>query len=219
VSGRLWLRVLVPLAVAALATLALAKLGQGGQATPRYPVVVATHALAAGTVLGTGDLELVERPELAPGDVQDKASLVGLVTTVPLAAGEAVRSEDAVTPSSLGLGYALPAGQRALTLGLTPVEAVGYQLAAGDRVDAFVTVLSGARGAPFAKSVEQDLRVLAVAPPQAGASSGEVTLAVTPEEASVLLLGQAVGSVTLVLRPHGDRARASASAGVGALAP
>jgi Flp pilus assembly protein CpaB len=215
------LRVGLPLLVAMIATLLAARATSSGASERRYAVVETVRAVAAGTVLTAADLTRAEVPYVGAGDLTDPAAAVGQVTTVALAAGEVVRQEDLRPVSASGLAYQLASGERALTLGLTPVEAVGYQLAAGARVDALLVLPStpGVPGSPFAKVLVQDLRVLAVAPPSAGATGGEVTLAVTPKEASQLLLAQALGSVTLVLRAHGDTGNAPAETKAGELGP
>lgn len=222
IGQSLW-RLGVPLGVAVLATilLLLIAVSRTPVVPARYRVVAAAHALPVGTVLGPKDLTTLVLPVRPVAAVTSAAELLGKVTTVPLLAGELVTTTDVAAPNQEGLSYLLAHGERALTLGLTPVEAVGYALHPGDRVDAYVTVLAGTgvRGAPFSRTLVQDLLVLAVNPPAAGAGGGSVTLAVRPAEAALLLLGQAVGSVTLTLRAHGDGQRLPASAGVGGLAP
>jgi pilus assembly protein CpaB len=205
--------------VALVVTLLLARLDRapGGRSAE---VVALTESLPAGTVVAPADVTLRSVPAVMPGDLVDPSQVVGQVTTVPLAAGEVVRSEDVADPATLGLPYQLAPGERALTLGLSPVEAVGYQLQSGDRVDAFVTITGGGLAkAPFTKVVEEDLRVLSVSPPGSGAAGGEVTLAVTPTQAATLLLGQTLGTVTLVLRRAGDRHLLPVTVNAGALAP
>jgi Flp pilus assembly protein CpaB len=178
--------------VALVVTLLLARLDRapGGRSAE---VVALTESLPAGTVVAPADVTLRSVPAVMPGDLVDPSQVVGQVTTVPLAAGEVVRSEDVADPATLGLPYQLAPGERALTLGLSK--------------------------APFTKVVEEDLRVLSVSPPGSGAAGGEVTLAVTPTQAATLLLGQTLGTVTLVLRRAGDRHLLPVTVNAGALAP
>ncbi len=211
IGRRTWLRVLLPL-LAALAAVFVFLAVTKVPTPPHRLVVVTTAALPAGTVLTSADLTLTPTSEVSTGDLSSVAQAVGQSLTVPLSAGERVRQEDVVPPLAAALVEALPVGERALTLSLTPVQAVGFQLAPGNRVDILATfgASSGPAGAPLSDLVLSNILLLRVAPPATGATSGLVTLEVKPSQAALLELSEQVGSITLILRPARDRSPATA---------
>lgn len=211
IARRTWLRVLLPLAAALVAVVVFLSVTRVPTVAHQL-VVVTTQSLPAGAVLTLHDVTLSSTTEVSPGDLLAVSQALGQSLTVPLAAGERVRQEDVVPPLSAALVSELPVGERALTLSLTPVAAVGFQLAPGNRVDVLATfgASSGPVGAPLSDLVLSNIVLLRVAPPPTGATNGLVTLEVTPAQAALLELSQQLGSITLLLRPARDQAPASA---------
>lgn len=185
------------------------------------PTVVAAHALAAGVVVGPGDVRIEprpaeHRPESAPGSL---GTVVGHTTAV------AISARDVVTPERL-VGPGLLAGQAPGRVAMTvPVVGVGLAgVRAGSRVDVFATG-TGER-------VASDVLVLAVsgagatgggADPSGGApgtgtgsvgggmpfsdqQTPAVTLALAPEGAAAIArqLSALAGGESFVLAVHGS---------------
>jgi pilus assembly protein CpaB len=155
------------------------------------PVVIAKRDIPARTRLTSAWLQvrLVPPTELPDGAVGKAADLLGKVTTEPIVKGAAV-TLPLVTASSasLGMSFALPPSQRAMTVALD------------------------------ARTVLQNVRLLAVgaqtspeATPSPANTSGpaHITVAVTPAQAQALVLAAARGKIHLSLRPVDDEAIAS----------
>lgn len=218
IGRRSWLRVLLPL-LAALIVVAAFLIVTKVPSPKQQQVLIATRALAAGTVLTAADVTEMSTTVVSPGDLLVAQAALGQALTVPLAAGERIRQEDVVPPLTAPLILQLPLGERAVTVSLTAVAAVGFQLSAGNRVDIFATfgASSGPPNAPLSDLVLADVLVLGVTPPATGATNGLVTLELTPTQAATLELSQQLGSLTLALRPARDRLPASALSEVTAL--
>ncbi len=218
IGRRSWLRVVLPL-LAALVVAAVFLVVTKPAAPKEQQVLVTTQALSAGTVLTSADLTEQATTVLSPGDLTVAQVALGQALTVPLAAGERVRQEDLVAPLTAPLVQELPVGERAVTVSLTPVAAVGFQLSVGDRVDILATfgASSGPAKAPLSDLVLSDILVLRVAAPAAGGTNGLITLELTPAQATTLELSQQLGAITLALRPARDHAPAAALSEVTAL--
>ncbi len=192
------------LAVVAL-VLALHPPPPAGAASPRpagVPVVAAAADLAPGTVLGHGDLTVLQVPVAAApaGSFRTVGSVVGRT----LAGG--VRAREPVTDARVtgaGLTALLPAGLVAAPVRLADL-AVAVLVSPGDRVD----VLATAPDAPSAELVATRALVLA-APARAGPSgdrtsagdAGVLLLAVDPPTAARLAAASTTSTVTVSLAP------------------
>jgi len=118
------------------------------------PVLLAAADIRAGAVVGAGDLTVTEVPSdpaldslLVPGSGADAA--VGQVATRSIAAGEPILPSDLRPAVEAG-------GRRAMSVPLSPANAVGGDLAVGDEVDVLVASGTGPR------FVAEGLPVLAV---------------------------------------------------------
>jgi len=165
-------------------------------AGPGAEVVVATHDLAAGTVIEPGDVGLAQIPAiyLPPGAVTATTAAVGKVSGGIILAGEVL--VDARLGSSR-FAVAVEPGNVAVTVGFASVP---DGVTPADRVDAYAT-FAGAR--PYTTLVGEDLRILAIG--EADVSAGEtgaipVTLDVDPETARQLLQAAAAGTLGLAAR-------------------
>jgi pilus assembly protein CpaB len=176
-------------------------------AGPGVDVVVASHDIAAGTVLGPDDVTLDQMPSVyaPPHAVTSTQAAVGTVSAGVVLAGEVL------VDARLGVSrfaVAVEAGNVAVTVGFASVP---DGITSADRVDAYAT-FAGAR--PYTTLVGEDLRILAIAEPDA--SAGEtaavpVTLDVDAETARQLLQAAAAGTLGLAARAA-DTASASPSA-------
>jgi len=219
-EGTLSLALAAGLAAALLAFLLVRGRLAAAPAVPALvPVVVAARDIPARTRLSPPWLRV---RQAAPADLPDGAAstvaaFVGKVTTEPIAAGAAV-TKQAVTTSgaALGLAFALPPSQRAVTVTLDPTDSADQFVRPGDHVDILATDEPGS-GPAEARTVLQNVRLLAVgtqtspdAAPSASASGpARVTVAVSPAQAQALVLAAARGKIHLALRAVDDDAVAS----------
>jgi pilus assembly protein CpaB len=188
-------------------------------------VLVADQPIPAGTP-GEELAALVRRevlPEKAalPGRVTDLDDLAGQTATVDLEPGEqllASRFADPAAQQAPGT-VPVPPGKSELSVLLEPQRVVGGQLAAGDTVGIFVSLVFQ-DGTHTTHAVLHRVMVTRVqgapAPPDAGAegetqtassggavptSSVLVTLAVSAQEAEAVVFGVEHGTVWLSLEP------------------
>ncbi len=170
----------------------------------------------------------------ATSTVQD---VVGLITLVPIAQGEQIlrtklrRSDEA--PSGGGVKTAgeplsslTPEGKRAVTLGMDFLKGVGGFVQPGDTVDILWTFRTPAGEQQTGRKEEevtialfQDVTVLAIDQRKIGQPEGppdehsggrrdfNVTVALTPQETSVLAYAREHGRVELSLRSERDKDR------------
>lgn len=209
--------------LAALAALALAAFGavvlvgyvRGADARAEagaalVPVLVVEEEVAAGTP--AADLaDLVRTAQvpsrlLVPGSVDDLAAVAGLSTTTSLVPGEQLlfaRFEDPALQAAAAGAVERAPGTEEVSLTLEPQRAVGAVLVAGDRIGVFIS-----QGDP----TTTDLAVGDALVTRVGGSDGEtaaltgvaqtvtVTLALTPEQAAVVIAGMERGAVWLSLQ-------------------
>jgi pilus assembly protein CpaB len=171
------------------------------QLGPLTEVVVARHALEAGTAIKLEDLGLRRLPAryAPPGAPAFAGELAGHRLAVPVPAG------GAVTPDLLAVATPAPAfakGQRALELLVTG------NVTAGARVDVIVT------GKRQARLALENVEVLAARQAsEDGKPRVAATLRVTPAQAVYLTAAQSFASdIRLLARAPGDRRRVGALA-------
>ena len=191
--------------LAALALVLALRPGPADPAAPARPaeveVVVAAVDLAAGAVLGAGDLTLVTLPPAAVPDgvVFDIGQLTGEVLAGPLRRGEPVTDVRVVGP---GLWSQVPAGQVAAPVRLADL-AVATLLRPGDRVD----VLATAADAGAAEVVAAGALVVSAPPaetpdpPSGDRGAGLLVLAVPAETAARLAAAATNSTLTVTLGP------------------
>ncbi len=213
--------------------------GNGANQQPAVPMaqmVVATQAVSAGDEINPDDLKVVYVPVdvLPPSAFGSIASLLQAdafsasdadgkqgprVAASPIAAGQPIMTEHlAPAGAEGGLAALLQSGKRAMTVNVDAYSGLRGFLLPDSRVD-IVSTLRG-DGPPIARTIVQDVRVLAVDGTLAGrakveATDGEklneegpkssVTLLVTPEQAARIELAYANGAPRMVLRAAGDR--------------
>ncbi len=228
-TRRRLLRVMVPLLVALVLTLIVARATQ--KPSPRLvPLVVAATAVPAGTELTGADLRLqrVSPAAVLPGSLSSEGAAQGQVAKVSLTAGSPVLADELEAASEAGLAYQIPRGDRALTVAVNGVSGVAGNLATGDHVDVLLTVGAQASqaGQPAITAqstvIVQDVDVLSTGLAGAGGPSNGyalITLAVTPQQAATISLGQQQGSILLLLRAHGDQTPSAVEVRVGGIVP
>lgn len=135
------------------------------------PVVRAARALTRGTVLASGDLEVIAVPVAfaPPGAAASADAVVGRALLTDLDAGEAVTATRIGTRAG-PIAAQVPAGFRAFTI---PVAIPDGALRPGDRVDV-LGAFGGPR--PWSDVVASALEVLAILEPAPGDPSGRPSL-------------------------------------------
>lgn len=164
----------------------------------RAPVLVASHDLSAGTVLGAADVRLVRTdPDLVPAGADFRlATVEGRRIAGPMRAGEPL-TDRRLVGRALVAGY--PGDVVAAPVRIQDAAAVTL-LRVGDRVDVYSA--TGDQGAP-ARRVVTDAPVMTLPTPDPGADSndgGLVVLAVTQPEAALLAQASATTQLSVSLR-------------------
>jgi len=152
--------------------------------------------------------------DLATGGA--KADYFGSVVREPILAGEPIVGRKIVRAGDSGYMAAyLEPGMRAMAIGVSVESAAGGFILPGDRVDVIVTVeQQGADDAGRAKFasriVMQNVKVLAIdqstraGDDQQAVVGATATLEVAPQDAEVVALAKAAGTLSLVLRSYAD---------------
>ncbi len=174
-------------------------------------ILVASRYIPAGSLL-TEDMvaqKVIPESYVSPSAIQNINVVSGLLTLVPISAGEQIQSNK-FGPSGNSLAFNLEHGLRAYTLAVNETSGVGDLLHPGNHVDILTkSVISKREITAF---VFQDIQVLATGQKMAQSESknGEgtdsystVTLALTPEQAETLMYleGQ---PIRLLLRSPND---------------
>jgi len=190
-------------------------------------IVVAAKELPEGTAVEAAHLATANVPEefVQPYAVRTPSDLLGKVTVAPIAVGEQIllnklrRPEEGSTGT---LSTLMPKGKRAVTITVDAITGVGGFVRPGDMVDVLWTVKLPQAGQEEGQIVTftlfQDVPALAIGREALGGSSGVkasqgqeepdaflVTLALTPQEAALLLYVREQGRIQLSLRPRGDK--------------
>ena len=181
-------------------------------------IAVAKAAIAPGAMLGPDDIALTPMPGDAPPPqtFTNAGDLIGRVISAPMVPGQAFVTTLLAPKGTLaGLEALVPQGMRAVTVDVTESGAMSGLLSPGSHVDVVVTNIN--REDPnksVTRTIVQNLAVAAVGQRLSPAKSdGEkempvartVTLLVTPHDAQMLDMAQAMGRVRLVMRATGDQ--------------
>ena len=186
------------------------------------PVVTARVDITAKTRITAAMVQESRIPAeyIQPGAVRELPIVIGMVTSETIVGGEQVLQRRLFTDGKqVGFTGVIPAGKRALTVGVSDITGVAGLLKAGDMVDAIVTFDQQVVGDNVSQILLQNILVLAVnkdseaAPDQrdlkkdAAKDAGvvkatTVTLAVAPEEAAKIALAEEKGKLRFALRPY-----------------
>ncbi|KQT02612.1 flagellar biosynthesis protein FlgA [Cellulomonas sp. Leaf395] len=171
---------------------------------PTTPVVVAAHALAAGTALTSTDVELVRWPVavVPDGAVTDPDAVIDASTAVPLAAGTPVLPGLLADDDVRG-----PPGTVVATVRFADPAVAGL-LSPGMRVDVLAATPEGGPGGMVATRALVLPVARRTAPTQSALSLGgsgddsvPVLLAVSPDEAPALAGAAASALLSAVVVP------------------
>jgi pilus assembly protein CpaB len=205
--------------------------GKLNSATPSGPgvtsVVIATHAIETGALLGEGDVKVIPwvAPGVPAGAIGRTADAVGKVATRDLAANELVRTDHlgAVDGGDVdGGSLGIPDGMRAVSLQVQDSAGVVTMLRPGLKVDVQVVgTIPGTRGnEPHLRTVLENVPVLRV-PKDGPAGRGGtfiVTVLASPEDAALLGLADSSAKVRLLLRnPIDQKVAPRGAVGMGTL--
>ena len=175
-------------------------------------VIVATRDIPAGQELsvlideGVFRTKSVDVEDLVPGAITDVYQLQGQRTGYPILAEEQIVAARLAGPLQAGGGVlGIPDGFQAASITLEPQRVVAGAIQQGDHVEVFGTFSARSAGTLTTHVVIEDALVLAVARPASddigSGSTDTVTLAVTPEQAALLIFAQEQGHVWLTLLP------------------
>ena len=187
-------------------------------------VLVAIRTLTPGTIV-TPDVfryqpwpkDLVEKAYYIRGE-QNVQALNGSVVRYAITAGQPLTQGAVVSPGDRGfLAAALGPGMRAVTISVSAQTGVAGFIFPGDRVDLLLTQTGAAiDGQPLrsAETIVQNLRVLATdqhadktlddAGKTAVTVFSNVTVEATPKISEKIAVAQALGALSLSLRPIAD---------------
>jgi len=181
------------------------------------PVVVAAAPIPRGAALAPNLLKVVNYPADAvpPGAVATVAELGapgpnGRLSLRTLSPNEPVLMSGVTGPSGkLTLAGVVGPGMRAVAVRSNDVAGVAGFVLPGDKVDILLTRPNGDQGAPVTQVLAENVRVLGV--DQLSDDSADkpvvaraVTVEVTPDQADLVSLAQAVGNVSFTLRHVAD---------------
>lgn len=215
-SARLFVVLLVALAAAAAASYSIYRVVR------QIPVrevevssvkaVVAARRVEVGTLLGKGDVKLVDWPASSPvpGSFTDIALVEGRGTISALAENEIITdSKLAAAGTGAGLPPQIPVGMRAISVKVNEVIGVAGFVVPGTRVDVLVTVTASGQRDSMSRLVVSNVQVLTAGTRYDQEKSREdgkaiqstvVTLLATPEDSERIALAQNEGRINLVLR-------------------
>lgn len=171
------------------------------------PVVVATQAIEAGTVISENHVSTVMVPgTYVSGDTTaDAASYVGKTACVSIPANTQMNANlVAGLGNTSSLAAKIPAGYRAVTVNVTASTGLSTLLRCGDTVQVYASARDRAL-----YHVASNVTILALDGSLTGPTNGNpystVTLQVTDGEAEAISTAEQDGSITLVLNPASER--------------
>lgn len=190
-------------------------------------VVVAKVNISKGTILAAGVLGYTTVPvkKLEPGSTEYAEAVLGKIALAPFVRGQQI-TLSRITDMQQTLSYKLSPGKRAVTISVDKISSVNGMIAPGDFVDIVGTFpypfpSAGKKDAPAVVTLFQQVKVLAVDTVTSKEemvvqkkSEGElaaaaftfstITLALSEEEAKLLLFALDMGKVKLLLRSAAD---------------
>lgn len=187
-----------------------------------YYILVATRDILEDVTISKDMVEPVSIPSqfIQPYAVSSLEQVVGKITAVPIARGEQVMTTKLVTEKrgTQSLSVRTPSGKRAITISVDPISGVGGLITPGDRVDVL-----GTFNVPFAggnqiitATLVQNALIMAVDQEIVGQEKKSrkdkrpatenisVTLALTPQEAEIVLFSKEQGKLQLSVRSKAD---------------
>ncbi|MCC6536613.1 MAG: Flp pilus assembly protein CpaB [Bryobacterales bacterium] len=194
-------------------SLVAGRLATSANASSTTTVLVAARGLERGKALGVLDVKATpwNIKEVPEGALRSADQVEGLTALADIAAGEPVTASRVASKRN-GAGLGIPAGMRAISVQVHDSSGVVALLKPGHRVDVqAVYTRSGASVDAELRTVLENVEVLRInaAPePAPGRPALPVaTLLVTPSDADLVGLADAIARVRLVLRNPLDEER------------
>jgi pilus assembly protein CpaB len=170
--------------------------------------------LAGAAGSGKNAVDQVTHQVAMLGDGGPKAQFIGAVVRAPFIKGEPMIASKVVRSGDSGyMAVVLPAGMRAMAVGVKVETAAGGFILPGDRVDVILSkALKGSseNSLFITTTVLKNIKVLAidqVTQPDKNENTvvgATATLEITPTDAEVLALAKAEGELSLTLRSYAD---------------
>jgi len=178
-------------------------------------VVAAAKYIPAWAKIDDSMVKQVELPKkfVTAGHIQNPEKYRGRMAMAPFMEGEPILSNK-LSAKAGELNSVIPAGLRAVSVAVDEESGVGYMIKPGDYVDVILTFQEQADSRTrnmVTATLLQDARVVATGQDFTSSSKptkyDSVTLALTPDEAELVIFGREKGKISLALRPLGDRTR------------
>lgn len=169
-------------------------------------VIVASHALKAGTVIASTDVKAVSwaNGHLPKGAFQTAKAVVGSTVFDPIAEEEPVVSTRLASSESGG-GSGVPDGMRGVSVHVTDSTGIIGLLRSGQKVDVQVVTGRGSKpGETQIRTALENVTVLSITPQPEQNSQGRnvpvVTLLAKPQDADILAAADSGADIRLALR-------------------
>ncbi|HHY11423.1 MAG TPA: Flp pilus assembly protein CpaB [Firmicutes bacterium] len=189
----------------------LLELQEASQTEPLIDVVAARVKIPQGTQITQEMVKTSQMPEkyVHPLAVKNRQDVLNRYAGVDILPEQMILAGHLITQDNVKeLPYKIPDGLRAITIGVSPVSGVGGHIKPGHYVDVLVIYKQDSKSEnPTVVTLLQNILVLAVGADLEKKEQvqpyDEVTLAVKPEDAQLIALGEGVGRIKLTLRPAG----------------
>lgn len=192
------------------------------------PVLVANTDIPAGSPVDMNKFQIkyASKKNIDPQAISSLDRIMGMVTVVPIAQGEQATSNKfaRIRQVASGLAESTPVGKRAVTISVDNLSSFAGMLKSGNYVDVIATIIipQSQQSKSVSKTtvipIFQNVLVLAVGQNIMAGSAEErkymknekpeaspfITLALSPEEASLISFIQEQGKIRLVLRSPSD---------------
>ena len=186
---------------------------QGGGVTETKTLVVARGELALGSVIGEGDVTVIDFPAQAypQGGFENIEEVVERSVQQTIMANEPV-TRPRVTEKGVGVGLApmIPEGYRAVAIAVNQVSGVSGFILPGSKVDVLLTATPQGTEERLTTTVLENITVLSTGHKQQANANGQpenvpvVNMLLTPEDGELLTLATQEGRIQLVLRNPKD---------------
>lgn len=176
--------------------------------------ITAKERVPARTTVTQANLGVKQVPRelLTGGEFSAVADAAGQIAMVDLQPGEVLLKSRVVPEGEGALPYRIPKGMRAITLRADELSAVAGYPDVGDLVDLILFLpaveRSGVKAPASSRILYESVQILAKGPDSSAKAAGtdgskltSYTVALPPEAATEVVLGEQIGYIKMVLRP------------------
>jgi len=182
-------------------------------------VLVASTRLEPGQSLTEGQVRWQQWPSnsvdpgfiMKSGGMSAAAAVEGTVVRAPIVEGEPVTYAKIVKSEAAGfMAATLAPGMRAVSISVSVASVAGGFILPNDRIDLICTVVADSPKRALSRAVLSNVRVLAIDQAFDGKNQKAVsdvktaTLELSPKQAEIVQMAQAMGTLSLALRSLGD---------------